>query len=263
MRIYPSEQTIEYWTKNYFSDFDLFFVNEVPFKNEPVIITSKDAFKESSSFNIKINNQYEFWNLNDYNYVIQSSKGWFERLENDIQEYIIKEQRRVSNPLFINKELITINKWHQFSEELKIQFFKKRIDEYQDNIVSLDLKVILSDHLNSIINTFPFHQGSNCLSTVLFAVTKNSDILNQWIKEDSFINTIKLLDFNESSKSCHKGDIIIYFNKNSVIHAAYQVENGLFINKSGQTIFNPYKLITQIELENDWGIYEKHVYHQH
>ncbi|MBW0765502.1 hypothetical protein [Mammaliicoccus fleurettii] len=262
MKIYPSNQTLEFWSQNYFTDFDLFFVNNIPFKNKHASITSKDSFKESSSFDIKTNNLYEFWNLNDYNYVIQSTKGWFEQLECEIQEYIIKEQCRVNNPLFFKTNLITLNSWYQLSKPFKVQFFNDRIEEYQDNVVPLHLKVTLPDYLNSIVNTFPLHQGSNCLSTVLYAITEDLDILDQWIKEDSFLNTLNILGYTKSSEPSKKGDIIVYSNNKSIIHASYQVEDELFINKNGQTIFNPYKLITIADLEKNWGMYNKHVYRQ-
>ncbi|KTT83363.1 hypothetical protein RSA37_02190 [Mammaliicoccus sciuri] len=59
MKIYPTEQILKHWSENYYNNFDLFFVNDIPFENEDVVITLKDAFKTTSSFNIDTNNLYE------------------------------------------------------------------------------------------------------------------------------------------------------------------------------------------------------------
>ncbi|WP_323703491.1 hypothetical protein [Mammaliicoccus sp. Dog046] len=262
MKIYPSQSIYEYWINNYFRDFDLFFVNEILFVDKTVSIISKNIFKTSEAFNININNLYEFWNLDEYHYVIQSPPGWLENQNNEVQTYILKEQRRTNNPLYKNDKLITLNAWQTLSREQKIQFFKERIDEYQDNITSQHNKATLPDYLQSVINEFPYHQGANCLSLVIFSLTRDKDMLNQWIKGESFLNTIMGLGYTESPGPSRKGDIIFFTHNDSIVHATYQIDTHLFINKNGQTIFNPYKLITHKELENSWGSFKKHIYRQ-
>ena len=124
MKIYPTEQILKYWSENYYNNFALFFVKDIPFENEDVVITLKDAFKTTSSFNIDTNNLYEFWNLSDYNYVIQASKGWFENLNRDSKTYILQEQERVNNPLFLEGNLITSQKWSELTTNKQRQFFQ-------------------------------------------------------------------------------------------------------------------------------------------
>lgn len=59
MKIYPTEQILKHWSENYYNNFDLFFVNDIPFEIEDIVITHTDAFKTTSSFNIDTNNLYE------------------------------------------------------------------------------------------------------------------------------------------------------------------------------------------------------------
>ncbi|CAG7914969.1 hypothetical protein [Mammaliicoccus sciuri] len=49
MKIYPTEQILKHWSENYYNNFDLFFVNDIPFEIEDIVITHKDAFKTTSS----------------------------------------------------------------------------------------------------------------------------------------------------------------------------------------------------------------------
>lgn len=118
----------------------------------------------------------------------------------------------------------------------------------------------LPNHLSSIVSTFPIHQGSNCLSTVLYAITSDKNILHQWIKEDAFLTNLKTLNYELVSEGNQNEDVIVYFNNNTVVHGAYQIDDGLFINKNGQTIFNPYKIVTKSELDNEWGNYQELYY---
>ncbi|MFU1790589.1 hypothetical protein ACM3BL_04725 [Mammaliicoccus sciuri] len=260
MKIYPTEQILKYWSENYYNNFDLFFVKDIPFENEDVVITLKDAFKKTSSFNIDTNNLYEFWNLSDYNYVIQASKGWFENLNRDSKTYILQEQERVNNPLFLEGNLITSQKWSQLTTNKQRQFFQNRVDRYCDNHVTQHSTLQLPNHLSSIVSTFPKHQGLNCLSTVLYAITSDKNILQQWIKEDAFLTSLKSLNYELVSEGSQNGDVIVYLKNNAVVHAAYQIDDGLFINKNGQTIFNPYKIVTKSELDNEWGNYQELYY---
>lgn len=260
MKIYPTEQILKYWSENYYNNFDLFFVKDIPFENEDVVITLKDAFKTTSSFNIDTNNLYEFWNLSDYNYVIQASKGWFENLNRDSKTYILQEQERVNNPLFLEGNLITSQKWSQLTTNKQRQFFQNRVDRYCDNHVTQHSTLQLPNHLSSIVSTFPKHQGSKCLSTVLYAITSDKNILQQWIKEDAFLTSLKSLNYELVSEGSQNGDVIVYLKNNAVVHAAYQIDDGLFINKNGQTIFNPYKIVTKSELDNEWGNYQELYY---
>ncbi|ASE35340.1 MULTISPECIES: hypothetical protein [Mammaliicoccus] len=260
MKIYPTEQILKHWSENYYNNFDLFFVNDIPFEIEDIVITHKDAFKTTSSFNIDTNNLYEFWNLGVYNYVIKASKGWFENLNEDSKTYILQEQERVNNPLFIEGNLITSQKWSQLTTNKQRQFFKNRIDRYYDNHVKHLSTLQLPNHLSSIVSTFPKHQGSNCLSTVLYAITRDRNILQQWIKADAFLTNLKSLNYELFSEGNQNGDVIVYLKNNAVVHAAYQIDDGLFINKNGQTIFNPYKIATKSELDNEWGNYQEHYY---
>nr|WP_263314431.1 hypothetical protein [Mammaliicoccus sp. Marseille-Q6498] len=261
MKIYPNTKTLQYWNTYYFNDFDLFFVDNITFKDQPVLITSKQSFKGSNHFNIQTNNLYEIWNLKDYNYVIQAPTGWFESLNTSTQSYLLEEQCRLNNPLYLNDQLITSYSWKHSDDSYKTTFFNTQIDLYEDNIID-PIQILLPTYLESIINTFSLHQGSNCLSTVLYIITKSEQILNQWIKQDTFINTINQFGYKKVTKSCSscEGDIIAFSDNQSIIHATYQITGDLFLNKNGQTIFNPYKVITQSELNNNWGSYEKHIY---
>lgn len=261
MYIYPNSQTIKYWEEHYFNDFDLFFVTSLPIKYEPILITSKEKFKESSLFNIKTNNLYEIWNLYEYKYVIQAYAGWFESLSNATQNTLIDEQQKINNPLFINNKLITSFKWKTMNPDTKKEFFNTKIHDYQDN-KSDEIHIKLPEHIESLVDTFPLYQGSNCLSTVLYVITKSRNILNQWIKGDSFLHTLRQLGYVRTDNSSTVGDVVIYFSDQAVVHAAYQIENNFYLNKNGQTIFNPYKIISKQELEYNWGKYDKYIYRQ-
>ncbi|MBD8038453.1 C40 family peptidase [Solibacillus sp. A46] len=50
-----------------------------------------------------------------------------------------------------------------------------------------------------------------------------------------------------------QGDVIIWKDDNDIIqHAAYYIGEGLYFNKHGQTMFNPWKILSEADLYNEW-----------
>ena len=54
-------------------------------------------------------------------------------------------------------------------------------------------------------------------------------LLQQWIKEDAFLTNLKSLNYDLVSEGSQNGDVIVYLKNNAVVHAAYQIDDGLFI----------------------------------
>ncbi|WP_339212609.1 NlpC/P60 family protein [Solibacillus sp. FSL W8-0372] len=50
-----------------------------------------------------------------------------------------------------------------------------------------------------------------------------------------------------------QGDVIIWKDDNDIIqHAAYYIGEGLYFNKHGQTMFNPWKILSEADLYKEW-----------
>lgn len=58
-----------------------------------------------------------------------------------------------------------------------------------------------------------------------------------------------------------KGDVVVWTDdKGTVRHACYYLGNGLYFNKSGQKIYNPWKIISWREMSDDWGHHKDSIY---
>ncbi|MFD2444019.1 hypothetical protein ACFSO7_08470 [Bacillus sp. CGMCC 1.16607] len=52
----------------------------------------------------------------------------------------------------------------------------------------------------------------------------------------------------------HQGDIVTWKDENATIqHAAYSIGDELYFNKHGQTMFNPWKILSKEQLDKEWG----------
>ena len=83
---------------------------------------------------------------------------------------------------------------------------------------------------------------------------KQEWFIHEWIYQKSFIETLKQYKYYEFTGDCiKKDDVVVWQDKNQVIqHAAYYIGDGLFFNKDGQTIFNPWKIIKEEHLYKYW-----------
>lgn len=259
MNIYPNTETLNYWSNHFFNDFDLFFMSDSKIIDDQIVTMTKDEFYNSNLYNINTINLYTLWNLKHYNYVIKAPFEWFEQLDIRTQHFIIQEQQNVNNPQFNSDKLMTTYQWQNSSFVDKKNYFINLIDLYADNFVE-DIHLDIPQHLSIINNTFALNAGSNCLSTVLYAITRSNELLNQWIKGEFFLKTLHQLGYKITKNPSKQSDVIAYFNNETVVHAAYLVNDHYLINKNGQTIFNPYKLISHQSLDHVWSGYSKVVY---
>ncbi|MDP4553497.1 NlpC/P60 family protein [Alkalihalobacillus macyae] len=117
------------------------------------------------------------------------------------------------------------------------------------------------EHVREYANMFTVDSGSNCLSSTLFAVTKQDWIIKEWVHPETFINTIERAGYSLTTERIRNGDLITWENdKNVVQHATYYIGNDLYFNKNGQTFFNPWKIVNSSELNEQWRHYKKKVY---
>ena len=95
----------------------------------------------------------------------------------------------------------------------------------------------------NVVNCFLPKSGCNCLSFVLYCITKDKEYLNCWVSDETFLNKIK--DYQA-------GDLILFFFFFLLVHASYCFNFTYFFNKNGQSAFNPITVKTFDELREEW-----------
>lgn len=157
--------------------------------------------------------------------------------------------------------------WERLEDSFKEKLLIKIVREWWDNGECIAPPRSLPDFLKPYANTFSHHQGSNCLAAVLYAITegKQSWFIHEWIHQGTFIEKLKQFNYIEHNGSdTRSNDIVVWKDENSTIqHAAYHIEDNLYFNKQGQTMFNPWKIISKEHLYKEWNHLDSMIYRKY
>lgn len=289
IEIAPTKDQIDQWIKKFVPEKDIFFIQEedlLTFEKhlDHVLIIPRDEFFKHSTYNqIQLVNSYEYWMISkEAHYVLVANHDWIENLlmqqKKELFELQVRMGRGLVLPLSlfldkngIPKEYIVVDReerfvvlqhgmWRQLSYENKSQLIKRYAKEWDDwNCHEVPKQAPL--HLKKYANTFSTLPGSNCLSATLFAISKSEWIIEEWVHPQTFERGLIRADYSLTKTDLCAGDVVVWKNSDGIIqHAAYHIESKLFFNKNGQTFFNPWKIVSWNDLNEEWKRYEINVY---
>ena len=285
----PTTEQISSWIKDFVPEKDLFFLEEkdlIPLENnlsELLIIPSGEFFQHPSYRQIKLSNSYTYWNIaKNVDYVLVASSSWITNLCEEKKRGVLSKQINMGRGLILPLAFFTdgtfVPKEYIFKDGLEqkvviqyqmwtdLPFYMKEnaIQKYArlwDDWKAEELPDSMPKYIRPYANTFTINSGSNCLSSTLFAVTKQEWITKEWVHPETFVNSIERAGYFITTKEIESGDIIIWVNDRNVVqHATYYIGNGLCFNKNGQTFFNPWKIVNTKALNEEWRHYKMKVY---
>ncbi len=227
---------------------DLFFIssdfyNKITDRLQDIIVVPKSEFKNHTIYNsIHANCCYKVWQIN-YEFVIVTQEGWYEKQTLDFQRELFKEQLQAGSNMIDRDHLITIHYWNSLSALNQNKLISLN-NEHINNYSSINEKF---EKWNSI---FPNIHGGNCFAATIYGVTNNESLLNEWIHQDTFKSMLKRHGYQKSDE-IRPGSVLVFHNENFQ-HACYVIDNEWVFNKSGQTFWNPWHVTTIEEVQQDW-----------
>ncbi|MBD7986316.1 hypothetical protein H9649_17230 [Sporosarcina sp. Sa2YVA2] len=279
MKIKPTQKNLEAWIENLVPNKDLFFLTN-DFLNHQIDILDvllmpiDEFFNHSTYKQIDYVNSYLYWNIKNAQYVLIADKSWIGSRSADEQAIIFNAQIECARGLvvpidFVNElEKIPPNyivdkrifiqreMWENLDFIVKGQLLNKMVYEWWDNGDCEAAPPTMPGFLKPYANTFGYKQGSNCLAAVLYAISKGKQewFIHEWVHQKTFLETLSQYAYQEyEGEGMNEGDIVIWKDKNDTVqHAAYYIGDGLYFNKHGQTIFNPWKILKEEQLYKVW-----------
>lgn len=264
--IKPEKKNIKYWIKSLIPPQDVWF-----FRRKPTFVDCKiltiDKYLEQYDL-INYNNAYCHWLIKNYaKYVIvDESNSWILSLSQCDRDIVYREQIKCERGLIIeniqqfdnikaltemicNNMIILSNATfknldNDIKEKIVINYAMEQ-DDWATYELPREIKSL------SIAKKFINNDGCNCLATVLFAITKNKQYLQQWVTQDEFVcNLNGYIEIN--NEEFQYGDVVIFYDDNNIQHSCFALNDKLFLNKSGQSKFNPILVLTFDDIKNDW-----------
>lgn len=273
----PSKYVIDNWILNLLPEYDIYFLKELPSDldlNLCLPMPVNEYFDHPVYSQLEYVNAYELWRIsNKANYAIIDFGNWFDDLSRANQKQVLLNQyelnrglvvsldwfyidnKLLENNLIKNKVVMNRNLWESLSYQDKERFIYHYAQDWEDwNCKTVSNEIDMDIDLISIVNTFTIKEGINCLSTVLYCLTHQENILKQWVHEKTFLIALEQLGYKETrDNKIERNTVIVFKDDEKIIHAAYIVSEGLAINKSGQSKFNPIKLVDIDILIKEWN----------
>ncbi|CAK7086264.1 hypothetical protein [Tissierella sp.] len=273
----PSKYVIDNWILNLLPEYDIYFLKELPSDldlNLCLPMPVNEYFDHPVYSQLEYVNAYELWRIsNKANYAIIDFGNWFDDLSRANQKQVLLNQyelnrglvvsldwfyidnKLLENNLIKNKVVMNRNLWESLSYQDKERFIYHYAQDWEDwNCKTVSNEIDMDIDLISIVNTFTIKEGINCLSTVLYCLTHQENILKQWVHEKTFLIALEQLGYKETrDNKIERNTVIVFKDDEKIIHAAYIVSESLAINKSGQSKFNPIKLVDIDILIKEWN----------
>ena len=289
VNIKPTKEQVRDWIENFVPEKDLFFLEEMTLDllaedlDHVLVIPRTEFFDHASYKQIQLVNSYMYWNISDkVKYVIVAQPDWITNLPEQKKREILFLQYQSGRGLIFplsffadasflpeayifedkGDQLVVIQRdmWDSIpyqERELAIQSYAQLWDHWSSCPVPLQTPF----HLKKYANKFTTVSGSNCLSAALYAITEQDWMIDEWVHPDTFLNGLERAGFSYTDEQMDKGDVMAWVNDDDiVVHAAYHIDHHYFFNKNGQTFFNPWKIVTEEQLNDEWGKYRAKVY---
>lgn len=286
----PSDAVVQEWLEQFVPADDLFFVDagllERVGTNQPILIIPREEFAAHPAYrDVSLSNTYTYWTIDQAaSHVIHAPKEWLARLSTELRNELLTYQAAVGRGLVFSvsddqlspslipyivqidaKTYVVMQRcaWELMTDLERRQLMMNYAKEW-DLWTTQDLPSEAPNHLKKCANTFSTVAGSNCLAATLFAVTGEDWLLTQWVHPKAFLETLAHASYERVSADVKvTGDVLTFWDDAGRLqHATYRVDDRLFFNKNGQTVFNPWKLITEVELLDAWGTYTIQTYRQ-
>ncbi|WP_173105880.1 hypothetical protein [Bacillus sp. KH172YL63] len=114
---------------------------------------------------------------------------------------------------------------------------------------------LATPHLRDMIDAFPLENGPNCLAAVATALSGNRTYKDQWMMSVEFMGILHNEGYHSTdSKHPRRGDVLVWYTQDrTAVHAAYVLTPDYVFNKHGQTMFNPWQLLSVEEVLSAWN----------
>jgi hypothetical protein len=153
--------------------------------------------------------------------------------------------------------------WNSLSSRVQSQFLLNYaelwIDDYAAfaKLMEPDQQQLTEEYtdLSVFFDTFPSKNGPNCLSAAAAGFTGDKEIIEEWMKPDRFQALLNYYGYRPiDNVAPEKSDVMVWRNdQNEIMHACFLLTNEYSFNKHGQTMFNPWQVLSVNEVLNTWN----------
>lgn len=173
-------------------------------------------------------------------------------------EWVPRLQREaIDGRLVLDQQL-----WQSMSDDEQRTVIRDQLIDW-DEPITLPIPGDVPAHIRKIANQFLPDEGVNCFAIAIYGATQSDSLLQRWLVTEDFLVELSDGGFVEQrSSDIVAGDILTFGTERGIIHAAYALGADRFLNKNGQSMFNPVRIIDLATLHAEWPESELSIWRQ-
>lgn len=284
--IHPSRNTLSRWVDLLTTEQDIWYWDDQPVDFDLTgceVLPRQVYLKHPVYSGIHYVNAYWHWRMpKTVSRLIVSEPGWIERLPVSDRESVVSKQVELDRGLIVptshfdeipaslepyvvdEKIVVSRSVWKSLGHAEQFIALQREMRLW-DDVECFPVPDHVADHIRAIANAYGDAHGSNCLGTTAYCITINARHRDTWMHQPEFIDVLASAGYDaiESTEPL-AGDVLVFLDaEDEIVHAVYCLGDDRFLNKNGQSMFNPVQVVNQSMLESDWHTFEWVVYRQH
>lgn len=239
----------------------------IPGKNPTQVISASEISDHPITSKVEMANAFVLWAISkDTSRVILDDGSWFQSLTVDERLTARRMQVRLKRGHCVpadwvprmqhesvdDRLVLEQAMWAAMTDDERVNVIRNQLIDW-DEPYTLPVPDNLPAHIAEFANRFVLEEGINCIAVAGFAATEDRSLLITWPPIDMFLNAISEAGYRKVGDSRPIANDVIAFSKDdTIIHAAYSLGNDRFVNKNGQSSFNPVRIIDEATLMKEW-----------
>jgi hypothetical protein len=274
LMVRTTEETLAHWAEHLLPRLDVWYWDDDALDLDLsgcMVLPRADYLKHPTFQDITYVNAYLHWQMpSNVSRIIVSGPDWVTRLDDADRAALLGKQVALKRGLVVplsfldrvpfelrpyvtgDSVVLCHASWKGLPSCIQ-QGVLRHEQRRWDDVESYAVPANAPTHIRDIANTFGTVEGANCLGTTAFCVTGESWMRDHWMHQGPFLSIIERHGYRPDLECAPSpGDIVVFESNDTVVHAAYCVDEDRFINKNGQSRFNPVRVVDWAMLSVDW-----------
>lgn len=275
----PTEDNLQYWMHTFVPPQVLWYWDDSPLPLGPVrpsVVECAVARQHQSTAAIEMVNAFHLWSRDDaVQQIIVDDDAWLPSLSAADRTRVRAAQVKWNRGLCVPRDRFPIasasldeatfdgnvvldnDLWSELPESVRRAVILTELPLWDDADIQ-DVPPGCAEHIAAIANTFVQQEGINCLAVTSYALTGSRTDLHQWMQPEQLLQILRTYGYQEHATGEHRaGDVLAWYSGSDLIHASFVLEPDRVLNKSGQSSFNPIRIVNCTLLQRDWKGYRR------
>lgn len=273
-RIQPSDETLTHWAHTLLPDLDVWFWDGsdlVSNATRCLVMSREDYLRHPTFREIRYVNAYLHWRIPpEVTRVIVSGPAWITSIAPPDRQRILGKQVELQRGLVLPRawfgdfpdalESFVIHEqvvlchaaWRSVPEKGRRTALLAEQRRW-DDVDCFPIPTDMPAHIRAIANTFRRRDGANCLGVTAYCITSEDWMRHHWMFQPEFHDLITRHGYRPvAQEPPASGDVVAFEADGRIVHAAFCVGDDRFLNKNGQSRFNPVRVVDWASLAAGW-----------